>query len=156
MSARKIVMKVVSVSFSVLVIVLLVYAFAQAGNYAYHFGYRVFTETAVADTEDEGEDVIVSVEEGMSAGDVGALLKEKGLIRDQYLFFLQLKLSAYSKKIKPGIYTLNTAMQAEEMMQVMSGAEEETETEEDKKPSSEQAGSETEKGAQETEGGEKQ
>ncbi len=158
MSARKIVMKVVSISFSVLVIVLLVYALAQAGKYAYQFGYRVFTETAVAEDEDEGEDVIVSIEDGMSAGDVGALLEEKGLIRDKYLFFLQLKLSAYSKKIKPGIYTLNTSMRAEEMMQIMSGSEEETETEEEQRPASEQPASETEteKSTQGTEGGDEQ
>lgn len=46
-------------------------------------------------------------------------------------FYLQLKTSAYSKSIKPGVYTLNTSMTPKEMMIVMSGQETQTdETEE--------------------------
>ena len=56
----------------------------------------------------------------MSGSDIGSMLEEKGLIRDARLFAVQLKLSAYSKKIKPGIYTLNTSMTAKEMMEAMS------------------------------------
>ena len=56
----------------------------------------------------------------MSGSDIGSMLEDKGLIRDGKLFAVQLKLSAYSKKIKPGVYTLNTSMTAKEMMEVMS------------------------------------
>lgn len=135
MSARKVVMRVVSISFSILVIVLIIFALARLGNYAYQFGYRVFTEEPVG--TGEGEDVIVRIEKDMDAADIGILLEEKGLIRDGALFFAQLKLSSYNNKLKPGIYTLNTSMTAREMMQVMSPAEEETETEEPE-PSSQQ------------------
>lgn len=43
----------------------------------------------------------------------------------EILFYLQLKLSAYSKKLVPGIYTLNTSMTAKEMMVVMAGKKKE-------------------------------
>lgn len=58
-------------------------------------------------------------------------LEDKGLVRDHNLFYLQLKLSAYSGHIKPGIYTLNTSMTAKDMMVIMSSDksdEEQTQT----------------------------
>ena len=127
MSARKVVMRVVSISFSILVIVLVIFALAKLGEYAYQFGYRVFTEEP--SSTEEGSDVIVRIENDMDEVDIGNLLEEKGLVRDGTLFLAQLKLSSYSNKLKPGVYTLNTSMTAKEMMQVMSPAEKETETE---------------------------
>jgi UPF0755 protein len=127
MSARKVVMRVVSISFSILVIVLVIFALAKLGEYAYQFGYRVFTEEPIS--TEEGSDVIVRIENDMDEVDIGNLLEEKGLVRDGTLFLAQLKLSSYSNKLKPGVYTLNTSMTAKEMMQVMSPAEKETETE---------------------------
>ena len=59
----------------------------------------------------------------MGAKELGDLLEKKGLIRDAELFFVQLKLSSYSGKMKEGTYTLSTSMTAYEMMQIMSGEE---------------------------------
>lgn len=130
MSASKIVMKIVSISFSVLIVIMLVFCLYQGGQKAYDFGYRVFSEEAVASLED-GEDKVVQVTLDMSALELSELLEKKGLVRDAELFFLQLKLSAYSKTIKEGTYTLSTSMTAREMMQVMSSEEvESTEQEE--------------------------
>ena len=39
------------------------------------------------------------------------------------LFVLQMTLSAYSKKVREGTYTLSTSMTAQEMLQVMSAEE---------------------------------
>ena len=47
MSASKIVMKIVRISFSVLVVVLVIFVLFKAGSYAYDFGYRVYTEVCV-------------------------------------------------------------------------------------------------------------
>ena len=129
MSARKVVMKIVSISFSVLVMILLVFALYRAGQTAYNFGYRVFTEKAVS-LPDEGKDKVVTVSSGMGAKELGELLEKKGLIRDANLFVLQLKLSAYANQIKAGTYTLSTSMTAQEMIQIMSAETEDTETEE--------------------------
>ena len=119
MNARKVVMKIISISFSVLVIALLVMALYRGGQMAYGFGYRVFTEKAVSLPE-EGEDKVVQVSAGMGAKELGELLEKKGLIRDANLFVLQMTLSAYSKKVREGTYTLSTSMTAQEMLQVMS------------------------------------
>lgn len=129
MSARKLVMKIVNISFSVLVLILLVFILYKSGQRAYDFGYRVFTEKAVS-APDAGKDKAVTVKSGMGAKELGELLEKKGLIRDANLFVLQLKLSAYAKKIKAGTYTLSTSMTAQEMIQEMSAQVQETETEE--------------------------
>lgn len=130
MNARKVIMNIVGISFSILILILVVVGLYQAGKSAYGFGYRVFTESAV-DSPEESEDKVVQVTSQMSDKDLGDLLEKKGLIRDANLFVVQLKLSSYAKKIKEGNYTLSTSMTAYEMMQIMSADEaENTETEE--------------------------
>ena len=125
MNASKVVMKIVSISFSILVTILIVLCLYQGGRMAYDFGYRVFTEQAV-DTEEDAKEKVVQI-----SSDMSALLEKKGLVRSADLFAVQLKLSSYSKKIKAGVYTLSTSMTAKDMMQVMSADEvTETETEE--------------------------
>lgn len=126
MKLNKVILKFVSVSFSILVLLLVVVGLIELGTFCYDFGYRVFTETAVE--EAPGTDIVVQVTEGMSEGDIGDMLETEGLIRDSKLFFAQLKLSAYSGKLLPGTYTLNTSMTGKEMIAVMgTGAEESTE-----------------------------
>lgn len=129
MSASKIVMRLVSISFSVLVFILIVYGLYQLGLHAYDYGYRIFTEPAV--TTGDGSDKLVQVKSSMSDSDIGQVLEEKGLIRDKWLFVCQLKLSQYSGKLVPGYYTLNTSMTAQEMMQVMSGEDNEESAQEE-------------------------
>ena len=92
---------------------------------AYGYGYRVFSEEPV--TTGDGRDVSVSVPMGSSAMDIGKILEDHGLIRDAKLFYLQEKLSSYRGKLKPGTYTLNTSMTADEMMAAMAQEEEATE-----------------------------
>ncbi len=128
MSASKIVMRLVSISFTVLIFLMVVYGLYELGLRSYSYGYRIFAEPPVS--EGEGRDRLVQIKNTMSDKDIAALLEEKGLIRDSMLFVLQLKLSGYSGRIVSGHYTLNTSMKAEEMMQIMSQEEtEETEQE---------------------------
>lgn len=118
MSASKIVMRLVSISFTVLLFLVVVYGLYELGMHSYSYGYRIFAEPPVS--SGEGRDKLVQIKNSMSDADIGALLEEKGLIRDKWLFVLQLKISGYSKKLKAGRYTLNTSMTADEMMQIMS------------------------------------
>lgn len=126
---NKIVFRFVSISFSVLIFLLIVIGLIKAGTYCYDFGYRIFTEGAVEAAP--GRDVVVQITEDMSGLDIGGELEEKGLIDDKLLFFVQLKLSAYADDINPGVYTLNTSMEPREMMEAMSLEKEDTETEEE-------------------------
>ena len=77
--------------------------------------------------EAPGTDIVVTIESGMDAKQLGELLKKNKLIRDENLFFFQLNLSAYVDKIIPGTYTLNTSLTAKEMIIIMS-TEPETES----------------------------
>ena len=118
MDLNKFLFRFISIAFKIMVVLFVIAATVKLGGIGYDFGYRVFTEPAMA--EEPGKDVLVQVREDMSVRELGKTLEEKGLVRDGNLFFLQLKLSAYSKKILPGVYTLNTSMTAKDMMVVMS------------------------------------
>lgn len=126
MKLNKVIFKFVSVSFSVLMMLLVLVGLLELGNFCYDFGYRVFTETAV--DEKPGRDVVVQISSDMSEKEIGKMLEEEGLVRDGSLFYVQLKVSAHSGGLKPGIYTLNTSMTGKDMITVLAtGTEESTE-----------------------------
>ena len=110
---------------SILAIAILV--IFRTGQKAYEFGFRIFTEEAMSPAP--GRDVAVTIVQGDSTMDVGKMLEEKGLIRDYKLFYVQKKCSVYDDDIKPGFYTLNTSMTAEERFAIIAGRKE-TESEE--------------------------
>ncbi len=127
MSKNKVVFRFVSISFSVLVILVVFIGVFKASTFCYDFGYRIFSEPAVSSAP--GTEVVVQIEESDSAFDIGKKLEEKGLVRDSELYVAQYYLSAYVDKLIPGTYTLNTSMKTKEMMLVMSTPVEETEVE---------------------------
>ena len=124
MKLNKLVLKFVSISFSILVMLLVVIGLIKLGSFCYDFGYRVFTEGPVE--EKPGTDVTVDVTGDLSEYQIGKLLKKEGLIRDANLFYVQLRMSAYHGKLKTGTYTLNTSMTAKDMMVVMAAESEES------------------------------
>ena len=121
---NKVILKFVSISFSILVTLLVVVGLVELGSYCYDFGYRVFTETPIDKTP--GTDVVVQVTADMSEHEIGKMLEEEGLVRDGTLFYAQLKLSAYSGELLPGTYTLNTSMTGKDMIVVMATEPEES------------------------------
>lgn len=129
-NVNKVIYKVIRVSFTIMVILLLVYGTMRVSFTAYDFGYRVFTESAI--DKEPGRNVTVTITAGMGSKDIAAVLFEKGLIRDETLFVLQYKLSAYADEIIPGTYMLSTAMTPKEMIIFMSEAEQDTEAESSK------------------------
>lgn len=102
----------------------------SSGVKAYNFGVAIYDEEAVA--KEPGKNISVQINEEESDLDIGKLLKEKGLIKDPYLFYVQLKISPYSDKLQTGRFTLNTSMTSQEIISVLAGedSEEEEETEE--------------------------
>ncbi|MCI7322314.1 MAG: endolytic transglycosylase MltG [Lachnospiraceae bacterium] len=126
MSLNKILFAFIKIAFSVMVVLFVIFGTLELCRMGYDYGYRLFTETAVDVAP--GEDVLVLVEPGTSGYALAKKLEEKGLVRDAKLFYFQLKLSAYSKSIEAGTYTLNTSMTPKEMMIAMSPGEQETQT----------------------------
>lgn len=115
----KVVLRMLSISITVLLGVLVVCGLYRIGIQCYDFGYRVYTEPAVS--ESDHTDVLVQITEDMDAKDLADVLEEKHLVRDSRLFFLQEKLSGY--KLVPGVYTLNPSMTPSELMQGMTPEE---------------------------------
>lgn len=88
------------------------------GKTAYDFGYNIFYQQPM-DSEEEGRDVTVAVEEGDSVYQIGRTLESRGLIQDAKVFVVQEKLSNYSRKLQPGTYILNTSMTPDEIMEIL-------------------------------------
>ncbi len=110
------------------IVVVVIYGVKQVCIKAYDYGYRIYSEPPMS--EENGIDVVITIPMGSSVSDIGQILKDNGLIRDDKLFHMQELLSDYHDKIEPGTYTLNTSMTAEEMMAVMSPSLSEEATEE--------------------------
>ena len=119
----KIVMRVVSISITVLFCVLVVCGLYRVGLKSYDFGYRVYTEPAVS--QGKGTEQIVQIKEDMGTKELADLLEEKGLVQEARLFYLQAKLSGFD--LQPGVYKVSTSMTARELMAAMTPAEEEAE-----------------------------
>lgn len=149
MSASKVVLQILHICVSVLIFLLLLFGLLRLGTGAYDLGYRVFTEKPLE--QEPGTDVMVKVTKGMSAFSLGTMLEEKGLVRDGELFALQMMLSDYAKKVKPGVYTLNTGQTAKEMLKVMAAKEtEKEEADKEKKSEKEETDKEKESEKEET------
>lgn len=125
MKVKTILATVLSAVIKVAVIIWIVTFIYSKAVAAYEFGHRVFTEEAISPAP--GREITVSVTEGKSSKDLAKMLAEKGLVRDANLAYVQILCSEYRKEIKPGVYTLTTAMRIEEMLEIMAASEEEEE-----------------------------
>lgn len=121
----KVVMRVLSISLTVLICVLVVCGLYQIGLNCYDFGYRVYTEPAVS--QDQGKEKLVQITETMDTKDLADSLEEKGLVRDAKLFYVQAKLAGFD--LQPGVYQVSTSMTARELMDAMTPVVEEAEEE---------------------------
>lgn len=122
----KVVLRVLSISITVLFGVLVVCGLYQVGLRCYDFGYRVYTESAVS--PDDGTDTLVQITDDMGKKELADVLEEKGLVRDARLFLVQETL--YGFRLQPGSYKVSTDMNARELMTAMTPVEEEDEAEE--------------------------
>ena len=129
MNGKYLVGAVVEAIIKAIVLVIVIMFVFRAATSAYDFGYKVFADKPIS--QSEGRSITVGVAEDADIGDVAQMLEEKGLIEDARLFRVQELLSGYHNKILPGIYDLSTSMTAEEMLAVMStpaGTEDNTDT----------------------------
>lgn len=77
---------------------------------------------------DVGEDISVTVPDGASTSDIAQLLKEKGLIKSVFRFKLESKLNDYDGTFQKGVYTLNTSMTHQQIMELLKKGGEAEET----------------------------
>lgn len=110
---------IVEIALRLIVICAVVTLVYNASITAYDFGFQIFAERPIS--VGSGRIVKVTVPMGSGASDVGKILKDNGLIKDDKLFICQELLSAYHGELKPGEYELSTSMTPTEMMQIMAG-----------------------------------
>ena len=128
MKTKQIIFAVLDSVFKVALAIVIVYFVYQGAMLAYDYGYRVFTEPAIAQ---EGQGIEITVDTTKkSEREVGLLLEDKGLVRDGNLFYVQILLSEYRGKLLPGTYVLSTEMTPREMIEILSTEPEEEPEEE--------------------------
>ena len=126
MSAKKVVLALLNMTFRLAVTVCVLYFIYKAAIGAYNFGYRVFADIPAALSP--GRDIEVTITESMDSKKIAQDFEEAGLVLDWKLFWTQIQFSEYKDSIKPGVYVLNNSMKAEEMLEII-GENSETEEE---------------------------
>lgn len=126
MSAKKVVLALLNMTFRLAVTVCVLYFIYKAAIGAYNFGYRVFADIPAALSP--GRDIEVTITESMDSKKIAEDFEEAGLVLDWKLFWTQIQFSEYKDSIKPGVYVLNNSMKAEEMLEII-GENSETEEE---------------------------
>lgn len=127
MKAQKAMLSVGLFILRLAILILIIVGIYRVGETAYLYSYSIVADVAV--DEEPGKDISVTLDSDMTVKDVAHLLERKGLVKDERIFRLQLKMAKYEDKLKRGSYVLNTSMTPKEMMKVMAGETEGTEEE---------------------------
>ena len=110
----------------IVVAAVIIVAVFRLAVYAYDFGFQVFADAPLS--EGAGRTVSVVISEGLGNRELAKMLEQKGLVKDANVFYIYDLLSDYRKKeLKPGTYELSTAMNAEEMLEILCAGDEEQE-----------------------------
>lgn len=128
MGGKQIVKGLTSMIIKVVLAIIIVAAIYKIATTCYNFGFRIFAEEAM--DPDGGTEVTVAIVEGKSVKEIGTILKEKGLIRDANLFYIQEMVSGEHGKLQAGVYTLNTNMTPKDIIRILAEGPVET-TDED-------------------------
>lgn len=117
--ASEIVATVFGMLFKVLFTLIMIMLVYRAGTGAYQFGYDVFAD--IPAQLSPGLTKHVTITEDLSQWEVAKLLEENAIVTDAKVFYVQLILSDYKDKIIAGTHELNSSMQSEEIMLVITG-----------------------------------
>ncbi|MCR5829146.1 MAG: hypothetical protein K6F93_02200 [Lachnospiraceae bacterium] len=100
-------------------VIFYVFAYNEISKLAeksYDISYRVFGEEPM--TTGKGRDVKVTILKGESTMNIASKLEDAKIIPDKYSFYLKLKLNEY--EIMPGTFVLNTSMNYNEILEIIS------------------------------------
>ena len=114
-SARIVLGIILSVIFYVLVIIFI----SRFCRSVYDFGYQIFGNVSVTDAP--GTDIDFTIKESESTMSVAAKLEYNKLVVNKYSFYIRAQLSASGEgsPILPGTYELNTSMNYDEILSVI-------------------------------------
>lgn len=108
----------VTITMDIILVLIAALVMFWAGSKAYTFGHNIFDEQSV-DTAENARETEVVIPENVSASQLAKIMYEKGLAKDQNIFYFQVKLSEYDGKFVAGTYTLNTSMKPTEIMKTL-------------------------------------
>lgn len=104
---------IIKVSLRLIIFALLILFLFEGAKVCYEFGHDIFYAKAMSGEPGTAHTVVIR--EGADAGQVGRLLADSGLIKNEYAFLIQAKI--YDSEIYPGTYQLSTAMTSKEILE---------------------------------------
>lgn len=116
-NVNAIVSTVISVSVNVIVIAVVIMCMYFLANWSYNFGNAIFDPSPV--DAYNGKNVIVTVPQNAKILDIARLMKDAGVVTDEYVFVVQILLSDDKDNILPGTYTLSTSMMPGEIIKTI-------------------------------------
>lgn len=118
MKANKVVLSILWKVIQCIVVMFVAFLIFQGGKKAYAFGEAVFLDEPMT-SEENAREITVTIPDNASAKEIGEILERKNLIRDALVFYAQSFCVEEGDELKGGRYDLNTAMTAEEMMEII-------------------------------------
>ena len=113
---NKISLAVISISGKLIIYVLIAVAFVLGARKSYEFGHRIFFAPGMEAAP--GTEVTVTIDEDDSVAQVGRILEDAGLIRDQAAFAIQAL--CYKYEVQEGTFLLNTSYSSKEIINLLS------------------------------------
>lgn len=107
---------VLHVLLNIVFYIIVVMLITKYSGVAYDFAYELFGNVTMA-SEDEGKDVVIKIKDGESSMSVASKLELNRVIVDKYSFYLKAKL--LKKNIQQGTYTVNTSMNYDEILDII-------------------------------------
>ena len=106
---------IIGVSGNLIVYALVILLLVEGMTRGYAFGHEVFYATAV--DPEPGFRYSVTIPEGQDLAETARMLKDVGLIRNEYAVRIQMWF--YDYEAYPGTYELSTAMTSKEILQIL-------------------------------------
>ena len=113
---------------------IIIYLAVRVGSEIYDTSYQVFGNEGTV--ESDGVDVYIKIDQGETTMNVASKLEQNKVIDNKLSFFIHAKLKEYP--IMPGIFTLNTSMNYDEIFAVITVPKLEEELEEELEQESEE------------------
>ena len=85
---------IADISSNIIVLIIGIVIILTAGSKAYSFGHNIFYEESLTD-ELSAREAEVTIKDGITDKQLAKLLYSKGLVKDEMICYLQIKLSDY-------------------------------------------------------------
>ena len=109
MGTRNAIKTVITISYKMILLALIVMLIYYVGGAAYRFGVAIFNESSV-DSPEHAKTVTVTLPENPSMRQIAEILDKAGVVESPLLFYIQALLSNYNKYFTGGVFEVNTGM----------------------------------------------